>query len=73
MDQIENDKTKEFGFVGYASKYLQECWDESKLKNKADVAVYKQLLEIDAKLGTIQSEQLLRCLFYSPRKDLIEV
>ena len=39
MDQIENDKTKEFGFVGYASKYLQECWDESKLENQADVTV----------------------------------
>ena len=73
MDQIENDKTREFGFVGYASKYLQECWDESKLKNQADVTVYKQLLEIDSKLGTTQSEQLFCCLRYSPRKDLIEV
>ena len=61
------------GFVGYAHYYLQKCWDESELKNKADVAVYKQLLEIDSKLGTTQTEQLLECLFYSPRKDLIEV
>ena len=72
MDQIENDKTKEFGFVGYASKYLQECWDESKLENQADETVYKQLLEIDSKLGTSQSEQLFDCVIYS-RMDLIKV
>ena len=60
-------------YVGYAHYYLQACWDESELINKADVAIYKQLLEIDAKLGTTQSEQLRWCLGYSPRKDLIEV
>ena len=64
---------RELGFAGYAHYYLQECWDESELKNKADVSIYKQLLQIDSKLGTTQSEQLLSCVFYSPRKDLIEV
>ena len=61
------------GYVGYANYYLQECWDESELKNKADVKIYKKLLEIDAKLGTTQTEQLFKCLIYSPRKDQIEV
>ena len=61
------------GFVGYASYYLKARWDESKLKNKADVTIYKQLLQIDAKLGTTQSEQLFECVRFSPRKDLIEV
>ena len=69
----EHDQLLVNGFVGYASYYLRKCWDESKLKNKADVKVYKQLLEIDSKLGITQSEQLRRCLCYSPRKDLIEV
>ena len=69
----EYDELRELRYVGYAHYYLQECWDESKLKNKADVAVYKQLLEIDSKLGTTQSEQLFGCVFQSPRKDLIEV
>ena len=64
---------EELGFVGYAEYYLLECWDESGLKNKADVSIYKQLLEIDSKLGTTPSEQLRWCLAYSPRKDLIEV
>ena len=64
---------EELGFVGYANYYLQKCWDKSELKNKADVTIYKLLLEIDSKLGTTQSEQLFWCLCYSPRKDLIEV
>jgi len=68
------DELREEDFVGYAHYYLEEeCWDETEFIYKADVAVYKQLLEIDSKLGTTQSEQLLGCLCYSPQKDLIEV
>ena len=69
----EYDELRELDYVGYANYYLQECWVESESKNKADVTVYKQLLEIDSKLGTTQTEQLFECLPYSPRKDLIEV
>ena len=75
MDQVgKYDKRfRELGFVGYAEYYLFKCCDESELINKADATIYKQLLEIDAKLGTTQSKQLRWCLVYSPRKDLIEV
>ena len=73
MDQVDHDKLRGDGFVGYAHFYLQECWNESELKNNSDVSIYKQLLEIDSKLGTAPSEQLLGCLDYSPRKDLVEV
>ena len=73
MDQVDKHELRELGYVGYAEYYLDECWNESELKNKADVAVYKQLLKIDSKLGTTQSEQLRWCLSYSPRKDLFEV
>ena len=74
MDQVDKHvELRENYFVGYAHFYLQRCWDESELKSKADVTIYKQLLEIDSKLGTTQSEQLRLCLVYSPRKDLIEV
>ena len=75
MDMIfdDYDEIREYNFVGYAHYYLNECWDESELKNKADVTIYKQLLEIDAKLGTTQSEQLFECVFYSLRIDLIMV
>ena len=64
---------RENGFAGYAEYYLQGCWDESELKNKADVTVYKQLLEIDSKLGTTQTEQLFKCVFNSVRMDIIKV
>ena len=74
MDQVEhNDELRELGYVGYAHYYLRKCWDESELKNKADVTIYKQLLEIDAKLGTTQSEQLFECVFHSLRTELIKV
>ena len=67
------DEIRYYGFVGYADYYLKQCWDEFELKNKAEVKIYKQLLAIDSKLGTTGSEQLLWCLSYSFRKDLIEV
>ena len=66
-------KIRERKFVGYAHYYLFKCWNKTELRNNADVAIYKQLLEIDSKLGTTQSEQLRGCLCYSPRKNFIEV
>ena len=72
MDEVEHDdRLREL--VGYADYYLVRCWDESELKNKADVTIYKQLLEIDSKLGTTQSEQLAECVHNSLRIDLIKV
>ena len=73
MDQVDLDKVRELGYVGYADYYLQKCWNESELKNKADVTVYKKLLGIDSKLGTTQSEQLIWCVFNTVRMDLIKV
>ena len=73
LDQVDHDKLREDGFVGYAQYYLKKSWDESELINKAYVTIYKQLLQIDSKLGTTQSKQLRCCILYSPRKDLIEV
>ena len=67
------DQIRKFGGVGYAHYYLKKCWNESELKNKSDVSIYKQLLEIDSKIGTTPSEQLFRCVFHSLRMDLIEV
>ena len=73
IDMYDYDALRKVGYVGYAHSYLQECWNKSELKNKADVTIYKQLLEIDAKLGTTQSEQLFKCVFFSLRMDLIQV
>ena len=73
MDQVEHEKLREDDYAGYAHYYLRKCWDETELNNKADVTIYKQLLEIDSKLGTTQSEQLFYCVFNSLRMDLIKV
>ena len=67
------DELRELGFVGYANYYLQQCYDDSQLVNKANVTIYGQLLEIDSKLGTTQSEQLFECVFQSVRMNLIKV
>ena len=64
---------EELGYVGYAHYYLQGCLDETQLKNNANVIIYKQLLEIDSKLGTTQTEQLFNCVKNSVRIDLIKV
>ena len=75
LDQVDkhDKRLRELGLVGYAHLYLKTCWDKSELKNKADVNIYKRLLEIDSKLGTTQSEQLFECVFRSFRIDLIKV
>ena len=70
FDVLRDEKHR---FVGYANYYVFKCWDKSEFKNKADVTIYKQLLEIDSKLGTTQTEQLFECVFYSLRMDFIKV
>ena len=64
---------REYGFAGFAEYYLKECWERSILMNKADVTLYKQLLEIDAKLGVTQTEQLFKGVFRTLRMDLLVV
>ena len=67
------DVLRENGCAGYAHFYLVNCYDDSVLINKAEIKIYKKLLEIDSKLGTTQTEQLFGCLVYSVRMDLIKV
>ena len=74
IQENEFDKLREkHGFVGFAHYYLQESYDESKLENKADISIYKQLLEIESQLGITPTEQLFKCVFHSVRIDLIKV
>ena len=64
---------REKGFVGFADCYLQQSYDKSELRNKAEIEIYKELLEIDSQLGTTLTEQLFKCVFQSLRMDLIKV
>ena len=59
--------------VGYAVQYLRECWNETEMVNHADVSIYRQLIDIDSKLGTTSSEQLTNSLAYTTRSDIIKV
>ena len=73
IDQNVYGELREKGAVGFAHFYLSKCWDDFELTNKADVKIFKQLLEIDSKLGTTQTEILFWCVNLSVRMDLIKV
>ena len=63
-------ETSDYGYAGY---YLRNCWNGSRLINEADAKVYKRLVDIDTNLGTVLSDQLLGCLCYTTRWDIIKV
>ena len=64
-DQIDDE--------GYADYYLMKCWNDTKMINEADASVYRELVDIDSKLGTEIAIQLLCCLSWTTRWDIIEV
>ena len=61
------------GDVGYADYYLVRSWNKSKMINEADATVYQRLVDIDTMLGTDLSLQLLCCLGWTTRWDIIKV
>ena len=58
---------------GYADYYVMNCWNKTKMINEADPSVYRQLVDIDSRLGTSISMQLSCCLSWTTRWDIIEV
>lgn len=64
---------KTLKYAGYAHYYLQECWNQSEMVNRADKYRYRQLVDIDSKLGTDAAHQLYGCLDNTTRWDLIKV
>ena len=67
------DVLREKGFVGHANYFFKKCYFKSGLINTADIGIYRQLLEIDSRLGTTQTEQLFACVELSVRIDFIKV
>ena len=45
-------------YFGYAHYYLKECWNESEMINRADKYRYRQLVDIDSKLGNYNALNL---------------
>ena len=85
LNQLGQSILRENGFKDYqdyllttrgarfANHYLEKCWNDSKMFNEADVCIYRQLVDIDSKLGTNASRQLRSCLSNTTRWDLIKV
>ena len=67
--------TKQTGVegYGYANCYLMKCWNKTKRINEADASVYRELTDIDSKLGTNISIQFEHCLSWTTRWDIIKV
>ena len=61
------------GGVGFADVYLFRCHKESYSNEIIDIKVYIKLMELDKKLGTATSEQLLSYVSYTRRWDIIKV
>ena len=59
--------------MGFANFYLYRCNMEAKLTEKIDIRVFTRLAELDSKLGTTVSEQLLYVLTQTTRWDIIKV
>ena len=60
-------------FHGYASYYLDKCWNKTELINEAEISIYRELIHIDTVLGTPMSLQLWCCLCNTTRWDIIKV
>ena len=60
-------------FCGYASYYLDKCWNRTELVNEAEISIYREFLHIDTVLGTPVSAQLWSCLCNTTRWDIIKV
>ena len=61
------------GYAGFASVYLKRCNEEFKADDEIDMQVYKQLFDLDEKLGTTQTTQLKEILQYSLNLDILKV
>ena len=74
---IDNDELQEserdLRWVGFAHLYLQRCKEKLQSDDKIDIQVYTRLVKLDTRLGTTAAEQLLFCIRYSLRLDLIKV
>ena len=67
-----DENIRKLGVVGYAHLYLWRCNEENRIK-EIDTDVFKELVELDLKIGTTASTQLLRILSHTTRSDIIKV
>ena len=74
FDQVnEYENLKQNGWVGFADFYLGRFDKQSKPIDEMDKDIYSYLLELDTRLGTTASEQLIGCLDHTVNLDIIKV
>ena len=72
-------KLRKKGYSGYTELYVFNvssdglCEEFSILDKSFSFSTYKKLTQIDRKLGTSETEQLISSLFWSTQLDLIKV
>lgn len=71
MNEIKDLRT--MNLVGFAHFYLHQFYEKAKTDDEKDIQIYTKLVQLDSKLGTSATEQLLWCVFYTLRFDLIKV
>ena len=69
----EYERLRKRNWVGFAEVYLDQCNKDSGIENKADIQVYRKLVQLDSRLGTTATEQLFRFLWYTLRLDILKV
>ena len=69
----EYDCIRKKGYFGFAGFYLSRFNDQSTSDEKIDIQIYQTLAKLDARLGTTFSDQLIECLGWTTRLDIIEV
>ena len=69
----EHESLRKRGLIGFAQLYWWRCNQESKTDDEIDIQVYTKLVQLDSRLGTKASEQLLWCLEFTIRSDIIKV
>lgn len=71
MHEYENLRQKDW--IGFTHIHLERFEEESKPNDEIDKNIYNKLLELDTRLGTTASKQLLLCLSKMTRSDIIKV
>ena len=71
VDEYENFRTKDF--AGFAEFFLQGLSQKSQSDDEIDTEVYAKLIELDTRLGTTATEQLIGCIAGTTRCDIIKV
>ena len=69
----EYERFREKGFFGFAGFYINRFNITLTSHEKIDIEIYQQLAKLDARLGTKVSNQLMECLSWTTRADIIEV